>query len=102
MKRCIEIFFSIHSWQPVITFNVSMKKIIIIFIFLTCFFPYLFAQTIEKKVSINEIPLEVYAHIGFLFLYILLGFLFLVIFIFYPRQRLNLFFSLFNICLAVM
>ena len=79
-----------------------MKKLINLFTFLCCFLPDLFAQRNGDQISFKDVSLDLYLQIGFLVVYILLGLLFLLIFIFYPRQRLNLFFSLYNICLAIM
>ena len=79
-----------------------MKKLISVFTFFSCFLPDVFAQKNGDQISFKDVSLDLYVQIGFLGVYILLGVLFLLIFIFYPRQRLNLFFSLYNICLAVL
>ncbi|MBD0377335.1 MAG: histidine kinase, partial [Flavisolibacter sp.] len=39
--------------------------------------------------------------VGVFYIYALFGFLFLLLFLFYPRQRLNLYYSLFNILLVI-
>ena len=75
-----------------------MKKIKILLIFLFASVQ-LFAQDNGGQVSSQQIPLESQIKIGFMFVYALLGLLFLMLFAFYPRQRLNLFFGLFNSCL---
>ncbi len=79
-----------------------MKRLITLFIFLFCAATNLYSQTNNNPVSFKDVPLDLYLSIGFLFVYIVLGLLFLMIFIFYPRQRLNLFFSLFNISVALL
>ena len=78
-----------------------MKKAIPLFILLCCTILNGHSQTTVKPVFFKDIPVELQLQIGFLFIYILLGLLFFMIFIFSPSQRLNLFFSLFNICLAL-
>ena len=60
------------------------------------------AQGNNDIVSFRQVPMDLHIQIGFLFIYILLGLLFLMLFIFYPRQRLNIYFSLYNISLALM
>ena len=79
-----------------------MKKAITLFIFLCCTLLNVHSQTSGKPIFFRDIPVDMHLQIGFLFIYILLGLLFFMIFIFSPRQRMNLFFSLFNICLALM
>ena len=73
-----------------------MKKGGVIFFFLLFVFSQVYAQ--DKQ----QLSLESQFQIGSLFIYILLGLLFSMIFLFYPRQRLHLFFGLFNICLVIM
>lgn len=60
------------------------------------------AQAGNEVVSFRKVPLDVHLQIGFLFIYIVLGLLFFLLFLFYPLQRLNLFFSLYNISLALL
>ena len=60
------------------------------------------AQGNSDIVSFRQVPMNLHIQIGFLFIYILLGMLFLMLFIFYPRQRLNIYFSLYNISLALL
>ena len=79
-----------------------MKQAIALFIFLCCTLLNVHSQTTGKPVFFKDIPVDLHLQIGFLFIYILLGLLFFMIFIFSPRQRMNLFFSLFNICIALM
>ena len=79
-----------------------MKKAITLFIFLCCTLLNVHSQTSGKPIFFRDIPVDMHLQIGFFFIYILLGLLFFMIFIFSPRQRMNLFFSLFNICLALM
>ena len=79
-----------------------MKQAIALFIFLCCTLLNVHSQTTGKPVFFKDIPVDLHLQIGFLFIYILLGLLFFMIFIFSPRQRMNLFFSSFNICLALM
>ena len=79
-----------------------MKQAIALFIFLCCTLLNVHSQTTGKPVFFKDIPVDLHLQIGFLFIYILLGLLFFMIFIFSPRQRMNLFFSLFNISLALM
>ena len=79
-----------------------MKKLIALFIFLICDLADVYSQSISRPLSFTDVPLDLHLQIGFLFVYVLLGLLFLMIFIFSPQQRLNLFFSLFNISLALM
>ncbi len=79
-----------------------MKRIISFFILIFFVLSNLYSQTNNNPVSFKDVPLDLYLQIGFLFVYIVLGLLFLMIYIFYPRQRLNLFFSLFNISLALL
>ena len=78
-----------------------MKRFIVILLFLLCSVKTLIAQG-PTTISFNEVPIDLRIRIGFLFVYVLLGLLFFMIFIFYPRQRLNLHFSLYNISLALM
>ena len=75
-----------------------MKKsrILLIFLFVST---QVFAQDNRDIISQQQIPLELQIRVGFMFVYALLGLLFLMLFAFYPRQRLNLFFGLFNLCL---
>jgi two-component system NtrC family sensor kinase len=77
-----------------------MKKIKI---FLLCLLvsAQLFAQDNGGQISSQQIPLELQMRIGFMFVYALLGLLFLMLFAFYPRQRLNLFFGIFNLLLIL-
>jgi len=79
-----------------------MKQAIALFIFLCCTLLNVHSQTTGKPVFFKDIPVDLHLQIGFLFIYILLGLLFFMIFIFSPRQRMNLFFSLFNISIALM
>ncbi len=79
-----------------------MKRLVTLFTFLFFVLAHLYSQTNNNPVSFKDVPLNLYLQIGFLFVYVVLGLLFLMIFIFYPRQRLNLFFSLFNISVAIM
>ena len=79
-----------------------MKKLVALFILVFCIFTNLHAQINNNPESLRDVPLNIYLQIGFLFVYIVLGVLFLSLFIFYPRQRLNLFFSLYNISVAYM
>ncbi|MCY7351815.1 MAG: hypothetical protein LH606_14315, partial [Cytophagaceae bacterium] len=50
----------------------------------------------------KEVLIQTRIIIGIGFLYTILGLLFLLLFLFYPRQRLNLFYGLSNICLALL
>jgi two-component system, NtrC family, sensor kinase len=77
-----------------------MKRPLALFILVFCAFTNSFAQMNHSAVSFKEIPLGLYLQTGFLFIYSVLGILFLLMFIFYPRQRLNLFFSLYNLSIA--
>ncbi len=77
-----------------------MKKLLIFLLPLSLVWTDLFGQSNNDIVSFRQIPVDLYIQIGFLFVYILLGVLFLMLFIFYPRQRLNLYFALYNISLA--
>jgi len=79
-----------------------MKKAILLFIFLSSTLSKVYSQSAVTAISFKDIPVDMHLQIGFLFIYILLGLLFLMIFIFSPRQPMNLFFSLFNICLVLM
>jgi signal transduction histidine kinase len=79
-----------------------MKKLLGLLFFLWCKFPGLHAQATGQPVFFRDVPIGLHLQIGFLFVYVLLGLLFLMLFIFSPRQRLNLFFSLYNISLAAM
>jgi len=71
------------------------------FLFLLCYL-YSSAQNAVDHTSLKQIPLEVKFQIGTLFMNSVLGLIFLMLFLFYPRQRLNLFFSLFNISLVLL
>src|SRR6476620_937330 len=75
-----------------------MKKAWTILFFFFCSSAKLVAQSNEDSLSTQQIPFSAQVRIGFIFVYIVLGLLFLMLFAFYPRQRLNLFFGLFNIC----
>jgi signal transduction histidine kinase len=79
-----------------------MKKLTVCFVVLFMCLQRSFAQTDSDIVSFRQIPIGLHIQIGFLFVYVLLGLLFLMIFLFYPRERLNLYFSLYNISLALM
>jgi signal transduction histidine kinase len=79
-----------------------MKRLIALFIFLFCKLSDLYSQSGSHSISFKDIPLDIHLQIGFLFVYIVLGLLFLMLFIFSPDQRLNLFFSLYNMALALM
>jgi len=59
------------------------------------------AQATNDIVSFRQVPMALRIQIGFLFIFVLLGLLFLMLFIFYPRQRLNIYYSLYNIGLAL-
>jgi len=78
------------------------KRLITLFIFFFCELADLHSQTRSNPASFKDISMDLHLQIGFLFVYIVLGLLFLMIFIFSPNQRLNLFFSLYNISLAIM
>jgi len=78
-----------------------MKRYLIIVLLLLCSIETLIAQG-TNDISFNQVPVGLRIQIGFLFVYILLGLLFLMMFVFYPRQRLNLHFSLYNISLALL
>jgi len=78
-----------------------MKRCLVILFLLLCSFEILIAQG-AGDISFKQVPVDLRIQIGFLFVYILLGLLFLMMFVFYPRQRLNLHFSLYNISLALM
>jgi len=75
-----------------------MKRVrtLLPFIFLSV---QLFAQNNGNEGSSRAIPFDSQMRVGFMFVYVLLGLLFLMLFAFYPRQRLNLFFGLFNVIL---
>ena len=77
-----------------------MKRAIVLFIFLNSMLSKVYSQHAAKPVFFKDIPIDLHLQIGFLFIYVVLGLLFFMIFIFSPRQRMNLFFSLYNICLA--
>jgi signal transduction histidine kinase len=79
-----------------------MRKLIFFFFVLFLKSGGLLAQAGNEVVSFRQVPLDVHLQIGFLFIYIVLGLLFFLLFLFYPRQRLNLFFSLYNISLALL
>ena len=79
-----------------------MKKLLFLLLLIVLNCKNLFAQDNNDIVSFRQIPIDLRIQIGFLFVYILLGILFLMLFIFYPRQRLNLHFSLYNISLALL
>jgi two-component system NtrC family sensor kinase len=82
--------------------NKMMKKLLFLLLLIVLNCKNLFAQDNNDIVSFRQIPIELRIQIGFLFVYILLGILFLMLFIFYPRQQLNLHFSLYNISLALL
>jgi hypothetical protein len=77
-----------------------MKRLTALFILIFCVLTNLYPQMNNNPVSFKVIPFGVYLQTGFLFVYIVLGILFLLMFVFYPQQRLNLYFSLYNISLA--
>ena len=79
-----------------------MKKVLFFLLFLCVGYEDLFGQSNDEVISFRQIPLGLHIQIGFLFVYTLLGILFLMLFISYPRQRLNLYFSLYNISLALL
>jgi len=79
-----------------------MKKLLVLFIFLCCKFSDLQSQATAQPASFRDIPIGLHLQIGFLFVYIVLGLLFFMLFIFSPRQRLYLFFSLYNVSVALM
>ena len=79
-----------------------MRKFIYIFLAFLFSAGDLVAQANSEIVSFRQIPVDLHIQIGLLFVYILLGLLFFMIYLFYPQQRLNLFFSLYNISLALM
>jgi two-component system NtrC family sensor kinase len=79
-----------------------MKTITIIVLLLLSSIETVMAQAGNDVVSFRQVPVALHLQIGFLFIYILLGLLFLMLFIFYPRQRLNIYFSLYNISLALL
>src|SRR5215213_4287664 len=79
-----------------------MKKLLVLVIFLCCKFSDLQSQSTGQPAYFRDIPIGLHLQIGFLFVYIVLGLLFFMLFIFSPRQRLNLFFSLYNVALALM
>ena len=72
-----------------------MKQTRIFFFFLLCVPLHLYAQN-KGDIPLRQIPFGAQVLIGLAFVYIVLGLLFLMLFLFYPRQRLNLFFGLFN------
>src|SRR5687767_4366690 len=79
-----------------------MKTLTIILFLLLSFIETAIAQGNNDIVSFRQVPMDLHIQIGFLFIYVLLGLLFLMLFIFYPQQRLNIYFSLYNISLALM
>jgi len=79
-----------------------MRKLILFFFVLLLSCESIFAQGGNEVASFRQVPLDIHLQIGFLFIYIVLGLLFFLLFLFYPRQRLNLFFSLYNISLALL
>jgi signal transduction histidine kinase len=79
-----------------------MRKTAIILLLLVSAAGTVMAQGNNDIVSFRQVPIALHLQIGFLFIYILLGLLFGMLFIFYPRQRLNIYFSLYNISLALL
>ena len=76
-----------------------MKRILSFLLLLVCITGHLYAQEQKSAVSIREISVEEQVRLGFMFVNAVLALLFLLLFSFYPQQRLNLFFGLFNLCL---
>jgi signal transduction histidine kinase len=77
-----------------------MKKLAAFLFLFICVYANLYAQMNNSPVSFKEIPFGIYMQTGFLFVYLVLGTLFLLMYLFYPSQRLNLFFSLYNLSIA--
>ena len=76
-----------------------MKKIGIVLFFQIFAVVQLLAQDSQGEVASGQIPFQIQLRIGFTSVYIVLALLFLMLFAFYPRQRLHLFFGLFNLFL---
>ena len=78
-----------------------MKKVGILLFFQVFAAVQLFAQVDGREIAPGQVPLELQLRIAFMSVYVILGFLFLMLYAFYPRQRLHLFFGLFNLLLFV-
>ena len=76
-----------------------MKKMGIVLFFQVFAVVQLLAQDSQGEVASGQIPFQIQLRIGFTSVYIVLALLFLMLFAFYPRQRLHLFFGLFNLFL---
>ncbi len=79
-----------------------MKKTVIIILLLSSSIKTVIAQAGNDIVSLRQVSMGLRIQIGFLSIFLLLGLLFLMLFIFYPRQKLNIYYSLYNISLALL